>query len=131
MSTQPIKVFLVDDSPIVLRVLERIIGESADLELVGTAYNGEDALAKIPTAQPQVICTDLWMESVDGAELIEWTMAHCPCPILVISEDGNDPETAERLKELGAIEVMGKPQAAAKADESLDGCRPGVPRQVV
>lgn len=113
MAMSPIKVFLVEDSPIALRILKQLIAETDDLELIGTAHNGQEAQAHIRDLQPHVLCTDLWMDGVDGAQLVQWTMAHCPCPIVVLSEDGAKPEIANQLKELGALAVLGKPDSTS------------------
>jgi two-component system chemotaxis response regulator CheB len=43
----PIKVFLVEDSPVALNILQRILNSSSDIEVVGTAQNGIDALKQI------------------------------------------------------------------------------------
>jgi chemotaxis response regulator CheB len=67
MPNGPIRVLLVDDSPFALAVLKRVVSSSPDLEVVGTAKNGKEALAIIPSLNPAVICTDLempsWMDS--------------------------------------------------------------------
>ena len=66
MANSPIRVLLVDDSPFVLAVLKKSLSTAPDVEVVGTAKNGKEALAIIDTLNPAVICTDLEMPVMDG-----------------------------------------------------------------
>ncbi|NEO01910.1 MAG: response regulator, partial [Moorea sp. SIO3I7] len=64
-----IRVLLVEDSPIALVVLKRILNSSEQIEVVGEAGTGLEALNLIPKVQPDVICTDLHMPHMNGLEL--------------------------------------------------------------
>jgi two-component system chemotaxis response regulator CheB len=120
VAAAPIRILLVDDSPVALAVLRRMLSESADLEVVGTARHGREALELIPQLRPTMICTDYHMPVMDGLELTRQVMAHCPRPILVISSVVGDESTdaAFRLLEAGAVDVFAKPRAGAEADAS-------------
>lgn len=116
----PIRVFLVDDSPLALVLLKRMLATSSDIEVVGTARNGREALAAFERTKPQVICTDYHMPDMDGLALIQETMAVFPRPILVISST-IDP--AERHKSFpllaaGAVDVFAKPDANTPFEQS-------------
>jgi two-component system chemotaxis response regulator CheB len=118
---EPIRVLLVDDSPLALALLQRALATSPDIEVVGTARSGPEALELIPQLQPTVICTDYVMPGMDGLELIQHVMARHPRPILVVSSTV-DPEHTERafpLLEAGAVDVCPKPRggSAASAEE--------------
>jgi two-component system, chemotaxis family, protein-glutamate methylesterase/glutaminase len=118
---RPIRVLLVDDSPLALALLQRALATSPDIEVVGTARSGPEALELIPQLQPTVICTDYVMPGMDGRELIQHVMARHPRPILVVSSTV-DPEHTERafpLLEAGAVDVCPKPRggSAASAEE--------------
>lgn len=113
-----IRVFLVEDSPIALKILEQIIEAAPGLEVVGTAQNGKEALLRIPELKPDVICTDLYMKEMDGVELTRQIMARCPRPILVISVavgQGHE-QNAFQLLQAGAIDVFPKPGTGLIAD---------------
>ena len=107
----PIKVLLVEDSLIALELLQRLLKTSAEVEVVGTARNGEEALAKIPEVNPDVICTDLHMAPVDGLELTREVMANFPRPILVISNSVQEDDTKNifGLLQAGAVDIFPKP----------------------
>ncbi len=62
----PIRVLLVEDSRIALVILKRILDTSPEIEVVGEAHTGLEALTLIPKVEPVVICTDLHMAQMDG-----------------------------------------------------------------
>ncbi|PZV06565.1 MAG: chemotaxis response regulator protein-glutamate methylesterase [Leptolyngbya sp.] len=115
----PIRVFLVEDSPVALTILKRILASSPEVDVVGTAPNGVAALEQIPIAQPQVICTDLHMPKMSGLELTRRIMADYPRPILVISTSVNTQEDSRNVFELlqaGALDVFPKPSVDSLSD---------------
>lgn len=109
----PIRVLLVEDSPVALTILKRMLASSPDVDVVGTACNGVEAMELIPARQPQVICTDLHMPKMDGLELTRRVMAQYPRPILVVSASvhaENDAQTVFQLLQAGALDVFPKPE---------------------
>lgn len=114
-----IRVLLVEDSPIALTVLKRILLSSPDIEVAGTARSGVEALALIPRLQPDVLCTDFFMPQMDGLELTSQVMAHFPLPILVVSasvQEEDDTHRIFQLLEAGAVDVLPKPRAGFDID---------------
>lgn len=118
MKPTPIPVLLVDDSPLVLTVLKRILASSPDLQVVGTAKHGQEALSLIPRLKPRVICTDLHMPEMNGLEFTKQVMATHPCPILVISDyvQKEDQANVFQLLEAGALDVFPKPRSGQGED---------------
>lgn len=118
-NSAPIRVFLVEDSLVALTILKRILASSLEVDVVGTAPNGVEALERIPAAQPQVICTDLHMPKMDGLELTRRIMAEYPRPILVISTSVNTQEDSRnvfKLLQAGALDVFPKPSIDSLSD---------------
>jgi two-component system, chemotaxis family, protein-glutamate methylesterase/glutaminase len=111
MATTPIRVLLVDDSPLTLTVLKRALATAPEIQVVGTAADGREALARIEELKPAVVCTDFQMPVMDGLELTREIMARFPCPILVVSAVVGEahPERVFALLEAGAIDVFPKP----------------------
>ena len=107
----PIKVLLVEDSLIALELLQRLLKSSPEVEIVGTARNGREALELIPQVNPSVICTDLHMAPIDGLELTKEVMAKFPRPILVISNSVQEDDTRNifGLLQAGAVDIFPKP----------------------
>lgn len=114
----PIRVLLVEDSPVVLIILKRIFVSSPEIEVVGTAQNGLEALELIPKIHPDVICTDLHMAQMNGLEFIKEVMAKFPRPILVISASvqAQDTYNVFQLLEAGAVDVFPKPTSGRASD---------------
>jgi two-component system, chemotaxis family, protein-glutamate methylesterase/glutaminase len=107
----PIKVLLVEDSLIALELLQRLLRSSAEVEVVGAARNGQEALELIPQVNPDVICTDLHMAPIDGLELTRQVMSQFPRPILVISNSVQEDDTKNifGLLQAGAVDIFPKP----------------------
>jgi chemotaxis response regulator CheB len=116
-----VKVLLVEDSPVALGLYKKLLDSSPDIEVVGTATDGAEALNMIPKVQPQVICTDLQMPKMDGFEFIKQVMANYPLPILVLSNvvQKSDVDNIFTVLKSGAVDVIAKPQGGAspEADE--------------
>lgn len=114
----PIQVLLVDDSPVVLIVLKRLLDSTPEIVVAGTARTGREALDLIPKICPQVICTDLKMPGMDGIEFIREVMANYPRPILVLSAgvQTQDTQNVFSLLEAGAVDVLPKPLSGVTAD---------------
>jgi two-component system chemotaxis response regulator CheB len=95
-----------------------MLAQSAELEVVGTARHGQEALTLIPQLHPTMICTDYQMPVMDGLELTRQVMARFPRPILVISSvvGAGDPDTVFKLLQAGAVDVFPKPRAGPEAD---------------
>lgn len=114
----PVTVLLVDDSPIALAVLQRVLATSSEIKVVGSARSGREALEMIPKCNPAVVCTDLHMPDMDGLELTKKILELYPRPVLVVSASTQPDDTYNvfRLLEAGAIDVIPKPVAGLDAD---------------
>jgi two-component system, chemotaxis family, protein-glutamate methylesterase/glutaminase len=117
----PIRVLLVEDSQVTLLILRRILNLSPQIEVVGEARTGLEALQLLPNVQPDVICTDLHMPQMDGLEFTTEVMALYPRPILVISISVQEEDTHHvfNLLEAGALDILPKPTAGLSADDKL------------
>jgi two-component system chemotaxis response regulator CheB len=108
----PIRVLLVDDSPSVRAVLRRFFAKTADLQVVGEAADGAQAVAAVLEVEPHVVVMDLQMPVMDGYAAIERIMAVRPTPIVVLSSraNRNQMQTAFEAMRRGALEVLPKPE---------------------
>jgi two-component system chemotaxis response regulator CheB len=95
-----------------------LLNSSPEVDVVGTARDGVEALEVITRTKPDVICTDLLMEKMDGLELTKRVMAEDPRPILVISTfvQKNDVDNVFRLLQAGASDVFPKPSTDSPTD---------------
>ena len=103
-----IRVVIADDSQVARDVLRDILSRDDDIEVVGEATNGREAVALAKRLAPQLITMDLNMPVMDGLSAIEEIMYSKGVPILVVS-DRSDAQTAYQALEVGALEVMPKP----------------------
>ena len=112
MAAGPVRVLLVDNSAIGLVTIQRMLSSSSDIQVVGTARNGREALDLIAELKPSIICTDLHMPVMNGLELTRRVMTTQPLPILVVSISVSEEEDAHNilpLLEAGALDVFPKP----------------------
>ncbi|WP_339117831.1 chemotaxis-specific protein-glutamate methyltransferase CheB [Halomonas sp. BMC6] len=104
----PIRVVIADDSQLAREVLRDILTRDGDIEIVGEAANGQEAVELARRLSPQLITMDLTMPVMDGLSAIEEIMHTKGVPIVVIS-DSADAQTAYQALEVGALEVLPKP----------------------
>jgi two-component system chemotaxis response regulator CheB len=119
VSSQPKKfrVLVVEDSTFMRRVLESIFNSDDQLQVVGHATDGREAIAMAETLKPDVITMDLNMPHMDGLQATAHIMTTNPRPIVVVSSETREG-AAKTLKalELGAIEFVTKPSAGIDLD---------------
>ncbi len=113
-----IKILLVEDSPVAMTVLKRMVDETPNMQVVGTARTGVDAMQLIPKFKPDVICTDLHMPKMDGLELTIEVMEKFPTPILIVSASVQKEDTQQvfQLLNAGAVDVFPKPTAGLASE---------------
>lgn len=112
MSPRPIRVLVVDDSATVRMVLVRRFSEQPDMEVVGQARDGVQALEMARELQPDVITLDIEMPRMDGLTALERLMAETPSRVIMISSlTRAGADATIRALELGAVDFIEKPTA--------------------
>ncbi len=111
-----IKVLVVDDSILIRQVLSDIVASDLELELVGTASDGQMALEKVRQLKPDVLTLDVEMPRMDGIACLRHLMKEHPLPVVMVSsityEDGF--KTLQAL-DAGAFDYVQKPRAQASS----------------
>ncbi|ANQ84623.1 protein glutamate-methylesterase [Azoarcus olearius] len=108
----PIRVLICDDSAVMRALLADIVAREPDMEVVGTAADALVAREMIRNSKPDVLTLDVEMPQMDGLEFLSRLMRLHPMAVVMISnltERGS--EASLRALELGALEIVGKPQA--------------------
>ncbi len=104
-----VKVLIVDDSIFMRKALAALMEGDPDIDIVGMASNGEDALQKIKELDPDVVTLDIEMPKMDGLTALGHIMKTCPRPVMMISsltEEG--AQSTLKAMELGALDFLPK-----------------------
>lgn len=106
-----IKILIVDDSDTEIAILKNLIESESDMQVIGIAKNGAEAVKLTTKLKPDLITMDILMPVMDGFEAIRLIMSQTPTPIVVISSKANDEELNTTFKALqaGALSVIEKP----------------------
>lgn len=104
-----IRVLIADDSPTMLKMYSALLSPAPDIQVVGTAKDGAEALELARSLKPDVITLDVRMPRMDGIEASFRIMSEAPTRILVIS-GAVDAEMSFKALQAGALEVMPKPR---------------------
>ncbi|MBI9076669.1 MAG: chemotaxis-specific protein-glutamate methyltransferase CheB [Desulfatibacillum sp.] len=107
-----IKVLVVDDSPTVREQLAAIIESDGELNLVGMAHNGIQAVEMVAKMRPDVVIMDIHMDKMDGFEATQIIMEQTPVPIVINSTllSADHVENTFRAMQAGAVAAMEKPK---------------------
>ncbi len=106
-----LKILIVEDNGIASDILTQALQSDQQLQVVGVARNGQEALEMLPRLSPDLITLDVWMPVMDGFETVERIMAEHPTPILVITSSSlkKDVQISMRMLAAGALDVIEKP----------------------
>jgi two-component system chemotaxis response regulator CheB len=106
-----IRALIVEDSSVAQEFLSYILGSDPDIEVVGVARNGAEALEMAGDLRPSVITMDIHMPIMDGFEATRRIMESVPTPIVIVSGSTGAQELAStfRAMEAGALAVVLRP----------------------
>src|ERR1700693_3608896 len=111
------RVLVVDDSAFMRKVLETIFNADDQLQVIGQAKDGREAIALAESLKPDVITMDINMPHVDGLQATAQIMTTNPRPIVIVSSESREG-AASTLKalEIGAVEFVAKPSSGIDLD---------------
>jgi two-component system, chemotaxis family, protein-glutamate methylesterase/glutaminase len=107
-----IRVLVVDDSAFARKVIRDVLVRDREIEVVGIARDGVEALDKIAELRPDVVTLDLLMPDLDGLGVLRALGDDAP-RVIVVSIAPADSELAIEALERGAVDVVTKPTALA------------------
>lgn len=111
---------MVDDSAYNRRHISEVFARSTEVEVVGKAADGEEALRLAALLKPDVITLDLEMPRMDGFTLLRILMTKQPTPVIVVSSY-SQKENVFKALELGALDFVAKPSAQIAPDATALG----------
>ncbi len=115
-----IRILVVDDHPVVRAGIVALLDDAPDIEIVGTASSGEEALALVPSTSPDLVVMDLRMPGIDGDEATARILAaHPGVRVLILTTY----ETDDAILSAIAAGASGYLLKAAPEDELLAGVR--------
>lgn len=120
-----IRVLLVDDQGLFREGLRTILSVLPEIEVVGEAANGEEALQRCRTTHPNVVLMDLRMPVMDGAEATRQLQSLDPdIKVIVLTTFDDDEQVFDALR-AGAVGYLLKDTASSKLDEAIHAAARG------
>lgn len=107
-----INVLIVEDSHVIQELLVHILSADSDIQIIGRAHDGIEAMTFLDSQKPDVITMDIHMPRVDGLEATRQIMETQPVPIIIVSANWNPDEVALTFQamEAGAVALVEKPR---------------------
>lgn len=120
-----VNVLVVDDSPTARQLMTHLIDSADDLQVVGQAHDGRQAVQMTHKLKPDVVLMDIIMPDMTGLEATREIMSTTPTPIVMISAglDGKETDVAFKAIKMGALAVLKKPVAPTHPDFAKDVAR--------
>lgn len=123
----PIRLLVVDDSAYNRRSITQAFVDHPEVEIVGKAADGEEALKLVMALRPDAITLDLEMPRMDGFTFLRILMSKAPTPVVVVSSY-SQRENVFKALELGALDFVPKPD---RADSDLTGLQREIVQKVL
>lgn len=115
-----IRVLVVDDSGYVITAITNRLNADPEIEVIGSARNGVEAIKKTKGLRPDVITLDVIMPEMDGITALKKIMEECPTPVVMLSAlTSEKAETTINALELGAVDFFLKPSAITPVADNI------------
>ena len=125
MSTTPIRVLIVDDHAMVRRGLAAFLKAKPDLELVGEACNGSEAIALCEQLQPDIVLMDLVMPEMNGVAATRSIRSRWPSVQVIALSSFGEQELVREVLAAGALSYLLKNVSAEDLAEAIRAAHRG------
>jgi two-component system chemotaxis response regulator CheB len=107
-----IRVLIVEDSPTTALILQALLDGDPEIEVVGMAENGKEAVEMTRRLKPDLITMDVAMPVMDGLEATRQIMTHHPTSIIMVTAQADNRELNVVFEAMGAgaLDVISKPE---------------------
>jgi DNA-binding NarL/FixJ family response regulator len=118
-SAQPIRLLIADGHPIVLEGLRSVLGHLPNLQVVGEASDGMEAIEKTVSLDPDIVLMELKLPRVDGLTVLRSIQARAArSKVILFSSPENKEEFVEAMK-LGCSGILSKDSAITLIEKSI------------
>lgn len=116
-----IRTLIVEDSKVIQELLVFILSSDPNINIIGVADNGEEAIEIVKEKKPDVITMDIHMPKLDGLKATRKIMETHPTPIIVVSSTFFDDEVINTFKvmEAGALTILRRPSGIGHPEFEL------------
>ena len=123
MSGSMIRVLVVDDHAVVRQGLCGLLARYDDIEVVGEAANGSEAVEMDRDLQPDVLIMDVTMPKVDGIEATRRIKRQHPAAVVIGLSVHNSPQVEKEMRNAGAAAFLNKETAVDQLYETINAVR--------
>jgi two-component system chemotaxis response regulator CheB len=115
-----IRVLVVEDSAVTREYLVALLGQDREVEVVGAARDGLEAVEQVQRLRPDVIVMDIHMPRMDGLEATRRIMGELPTPIVLVTAtlDPGDAALSFEAIRAGALTVLSSPTGPGHSDQA-------------
>ena len=113
------KIYLLDDHPIVLEGLSKVINAQEDMQVIGSSDDATNALAQIPKLKPDLIVLDITLKDRSGVDMIKKIKASTPAVQVLVYSMHDENVYAERCLRAGAMGYLMKGEGGARVVQGI------------
>src|SRR5882757_6705513 len=125
MSSTPIRILIADGHPIVLEGLRTVLARQTEIELVGEASDGVEAIEKTVSLDPDVVLMELKLPRVDGLTVLRSIQARASrSKVILFSSSENKEEFVEAMK-IGCRGIISKSASISLIEKSIQKVHAG------
>jgi len=112
-----IRVLVVDDSAFMRKIITDILAGSPEIEVIGKARSGQEAIEKVTELRPDVVTMDIEMPGLDGLQALGYIMSECPTPVIMLSgAESRQADVMITAFQYGAVDFILKPSGNISLD---------------
>ena len=114
------RVIICDDHALIRRGIRDTLSDAEDIEVVGLAKNGAEALEKAAALKPDIVLMDVHMPVMDGLAVLKFIREKKLTPRLIMLTGDGDPRMISECAKYGATDYLTKPYNYHELIEAID-----------